>query len=247
LIKPYFFKTDAATCVTTVVAVHAAMRDVPYREAVSALNWAALATHPNIAFAVATVVCFASNPGPVHWEAIKQIFRYLAGMRELWLSYGKTWCTLEGYADADGSMAEDWRAISGYAFLIDGGAVSWSSKRQEIVSLSTTESEYVAAMHGMKEALWLRSLILEVFGKLGDATTMFSDNQSAITLTHNHQYHACTKHIDVHYHWICWVIEQGSIQLIYCPTNDMVANVLTKALPSTKVKHFATSLGLCTK
>jgi hypothetical protein len=190
---------------------------------------------------------FAANPGPVHWEAVKRIFRYLAGTRELWLSYGETRRALEGYADADGSMAEDRRAISGYAFLIDGGAVSWSSKRQEIISLSTTESEYVAATHGMKEALWLRSLISEVFGKLGDATVMFSDNQSAIALARDHQYHARTKHIDVRYHWIRWVIEQGSIQLIYCPTNDMVADALTKALPSTKVKHFATSLGLCTK
>ena len=224
-----------------------AMCNVPYWEAVGALNWAALATRPDIAFAVATVARFAANPGPVHWEAVKRIFRYLAGTRELWLSYGETRRALEGYADADGSMAEDRRAISGYTFLIDGGAVSWSSKRQEIISLSTTESEYVAAMHGMKEALWLRSLISEVFGKLGDATTMFSDNQSAIALARDHQYHARTKHIDVRYHWIRWVIEQGSVQLIYCPTNDMVADALTKALPSTKVKHFATSLGLCTK
>ena len=70
---------------------------------------------------------------------------------------------LIGYADADGSTAEDRRAITGYAFLIDGGAVSWSSKLQEIVSLSTTKSEYVAATHGMKDALWLRSLLSEVF------------------------------------------------------------------------------------
>src|SRR5712671_1311868 len=228
-------------------AEFAAMHDVPYREAVGALNWAALATRPDIAFAVATVARFAANPGPVHWEAVKRIFRYLAGMRELWLSYGETRRALEGYADADGSMAEDRRAISGYAFLIDGGTVSWSSKRQEIVSLSTTKSEYVAATHGMKEALWLRSLISKVFGKLRDATVMFSDNQSTITLAHDHQYHARTKHIDVRYHWIRWVIEQGSVQLIYCPTNDMVADALTKALPSTKVKHFATSLGLCAK
>jgi hypothetical protein len=98
--------------------------------------------------------------------------------------------TLEGFADADGSMAEDRRAISGFAFLIDGGAVSWSSKRQEIVSVSTTESEYVAATHGGKEAIWLRSLLSQVFGPSKDATVLFSDNQSAIALTRDHQYHA---------------------------------------------------------
>jgi Reverse transcriptase (RNA-dependent DNA polymerase) len=228
-------------------AEHAIMRHVPYREAVGALNWAALATRPDIAFAVATVARFASAPGPAHWEAVKRIFRYLAGTRDLWLSYGETQRTLEGYADADGSMAEDRRAITGYAFLIDGGAVSWSSKRQEIVSLSTTESEYVAATHGMKEALWLRSLLSDVFGPITTPTTLFSDNQAAIALTRDHQYHSRTKHIDVRYHFIRWVIEKGSLRLIYCPTDDMVADTLTKALPSAKVKHFAVGLGLRAK
>jgi Reverse transcriptase (RNA-dependent DNA polymerase) len=175
----------------------AIMCDMPYREAVSALNWAALSMHPDIAFAVATVARFASNPGPVHWEAIKRIFHYLAGMRDLWLSYGESKRTLEGYANMDGSMAEDRCAITGYAFLIDSGAVSWSSKRQEIVSLSTTESEYIAATHGGKEVLWLHSLISEVFRALQEPTTLFSDNQAAITLTRDHQYHARTKPIDV--------------------------------------------------
>jgi hypothetical protein len=64
---------------------------------------------------------------------------------------------------------------------------------------------------------------------------------------HNHQYHTQTKHIDVQYHWIRWVIEQGAIKVIYCPTDDMVTDTLTKALPSAKVKHFTTGLGLCTK
>ena len=228
-------------------AEHAIMRDKPYREAVGALNWAALTTRPDIAFAVATVARFAAKPGIAHWEAVKRIYRYLAGTRDLWLTYGETKRVLEGYADADGSMSEDRRAISGYAFLIDGGAVSWSSKRQEIVSLSTTESEYVAATHGMKEALWLRSLLSEIFEPIKPPTTLFSDNQSAIALTRDHQYHSRTKHIDVRYHFIRWVIEQGSLRLIYCPTDDMVADTLTKALPSAKVKHFAAGLGLRTK
>jgi len=127
--------------------------NIPYCKAVGALNWAALATRPDIAFAVAMVACFAANPGPAHWKAIKQIFHYLSGTHNLWLTYGKASTPLKGYMDADGSMAEDHHTISGYAFLIDGGAILWSLKRQEIVSLSTTKSEYIAAMHGGKEAL----------------------------------------------------------------------------------------------
>ena len=229
------------------MAEFAIMRDVPYRKAVGAINWAALATCPDLVFAVAMVACFAGNPGPAHWDVVRCIYCYLAGMRDLWLSYGETKHTLIGYADADGSMAEDRRVITRYAFLIDSGAVSWSSKQQEIISLSTTESEYVAATHSMKEVLWLRSLLTELFGPLTEATTLFSDNQAAIALTCNHQYHAHTKHIDMCYHWICWVIEQGSLHLVYCPTKDMVADALMKALPSAKVKHFAAGLRLLAK
>jgi hypothetical protein len=86
-----------------------------------------------------------------------------------------------GYADADGASQEHRRAISGHVFLIDGGAISWSSKKQELVTLSTTEVEYVAATHAAKEAMWLRRLITELYGPLENPTTLFGDNQSAIT------------------------------------------------------------------
>ena len=224
----------------------AKMRNIPYHEAVGSLMYASLGTRPDITFAVQTISRFSLKPGAAHWEAVRRIFRYLKGTRDLWLSYGKKVRELEGYADADGSMAEDRKAISGYAFLVNGGAVSWSAKRQEIISLSTTESEYVAAVHAAKEALWLRSLISSLFGIEIPTTTLFSDNQSAIALTKEHQYHARTKHIDVRFHFLRWIIEEGRLRLIYCPTDDMVADVFTKALPSAKVKHFATELGLAT-
>ena len=90
------------------------------------------------------------------------------------------------------------------------------------------------------------SLITEVFSPVDGAITLFSDNQSAIVLTKDHQYYARTKHIDIHFHFICWVINDGKLHLIFCPTNDMVTDLLTKALPSPKVKHFAAKLGLHT-
>jgi hypothetical protein len=141
-------------------------------------------------------------------------------------------------------MAADRHAISGYAFMIHGGAVSWSAKRQQIISLSTMESEYVAAAHAAKEAMWLRSLIQQLFDTKLAHTTMFSDNQSAIALAKDHQYHARTKHTDIRYHFIRWIVEQGVLRLVYCPTDNMIADTLTKALPSTKAKHFAVELRL---
>ena len=178
------------------------MRNIPYHEAVGSLMYASLGTRPDITYAVQTVSRFTKNPGVAHWDAVKRIFRYLKGTRELWLSYGEIKRELTGYADADGNMAEDRHAISRYAFLLHGGAVSWTTKRQEIISLSTTESEYIAATYAAKEALWLRSLISQLFDTTLEATMLFSDNQLAIALTKDHQYHTRTKHIDVRFHFI---------------------------------------------
>ena len=215
----------------------------PYREAVGSLMYAAVGTRPDIAYAVGQVARFSDNPGQPHWEAVKRIFQYLKGTRDHWLVYGDQDHSISGYTDADGMSNEDRHAISGYAFLIDGGAVSWSSKRQTLVTLSTAEAEYVAATHAAKEAIWLREFISEVFEPQGPMT-LHSDSQSAIALARNEQFHARMKHIDIRFHFIRYVIEAGKIFIDYCPTEDMVADTLTKALPSAKAKHFASALGL---
>jgi hypothetical protein len=113
-------------------------------------------------------------------------------MKDLWLSYRGIGEELIGYVDADGSMSKDRHALSGYTFLINGGAVSWSTKRQEIISLLMTESEYIAATYTAKEALWLPSLLTQLFNITLEPTMLFSDNQSAIALTKDHQFHART-------------------------------------------------------
>jgi hypothetical protein len=224
----------------------AKMKNVPYREAVGSLMYAAMGTRPDIAFATSTVAQFCENPGWMHWEAVKRIFRYLLGTKNLELVYGGERRGLEGYVDADGASQEHRRAISGYLFMVDGGAVSWSSKKQELVTLSTTEAEYVAQTHAAKEAIWLRRLLTELFGPLEGPTTLFSDSKSAIALAQDGHYHARTKHIDIRYHFIRYVVDAGTIKLVYCSTDDMTADTLTKALPSVKAKHFAKALGLST-
>ena len=106
------------------------------------------------------------------------------------------------------------------------------------------EAEYITITHTTKEVLWLRALLLQLFNLNLNSTTLFSDNKSAIKLTKDHQYHACTKHINIQFHFIQYIIENSSVQLVYCPTEDMMANTLTKALPSAKAKHFVSQLGL---
>jgi len=152
--------------------------------------YAAMGTQPNITFAVLTVSQFLQNPGWAHWEAMKWIFHYLQRTKRLELVYGGDKQELVGYVDADGASQEHRRVILGYVFMIDGGAMSWSLKKQELITLSTMEAEYVAATHAAKEVMWLRCLISEVFGPLEEPTMLFSDSQSAIALTKDGHYHA---------------------------------------------------------
>ena len=135
------------------------MAKVPYQEVIGSLMYAAIATHPDIAFAVLYLSQFLKNPGCAHWDATKQIFWYLTGTKHLSLTYGRESHDLMGYMDADGMSQSHCKAISGYALLIDGRSVSWRSHKQELITLSTTEAEYVATTHVAKEAVWLCNLL----------------------------------------------------------------------------------------
>jgi hypothetical protein len=152
------------------------MRKVPYQEAIGSLMYTAIATHPNITFAVSTLSQFLDNPGEAHWEGVKRIFCYLAGTKDRTLTYREERHKLLGYTDVDGALQPHHQAISSYAFLLDGGAVSWSSWKQELVTLSTTEAEYIAATHATKECIWLQRLIGEIFPRLIDQTNLFCNN-----------------------------------------------------------------------
>jgi hypothetical protein len=130
------------------------MHKMPYREAVGSLMYASIATHLNITFAVSTLSQYLENLGEAHWETVKQVFRYLLGTCELTLTYERYSYDLIRFTNADGLSQNHCHAISGYVFLIDGGADSWSSRKQELVTLSTAKAEYVAVMHAAKETIW---------------------------------------------------------------------------------------------
>ncbi len=241
--KPIFLPIDPNNRLSSAqspstIEEFARMHNVPCHKAVGLLMYASLGTHPDITYTMQAISWFSTKPDPAHWGAVKRKFHYLKGLKDLWLSYRRDKKELVEYANTNGSISEDRYALSGYAFFIHSGAVSWSTKRQEIISLLMTKSEYVAATYAAKEALWLHSLISQIFDITLDTIILFLDNQSAITLTKNHQFHVCTKHIDICFHFICWIIENGSLCLIYCPTNDMVADALTKPYSHQRLSIF---------
>ena len=151
---------------------------------------------------------------------------------------------LEGYMDADGSSQKHQRVISGYTYLVDGGAVLWMSYKQELVILSMTEAKYIAATHAAKEGAWLCRLISEVFCPLTEPTTLYCNNQSAIVLTKDSHFHACMKHLDIHYHYIRYIIDDGSFMLIYCSTEDITADIFMKPLPAPQLLLLVKALDL---
>ena len=231
------------------------MKKIPYREAIGALNWVAVGSRPDIAFVVSQLAQFLENPGRVHWDAAKRVIRYLKTTKDLKLTYGGSErCGFEGFSDADGATQDHRCAISGFAILVDGGAVSWSSKKQELVTLSkkqelvtlsTMEAKYVSTTHTAKELIWFRRLITKIFRPLLDPTILHLDNQSAIALANSEgQFHTHSKHIDIQYHFVKFCIQDCSIVLLYCPTEDMIADILTKSLPLIKHKYFTHDLGL---
>jgi protein involved in temperature-dependent protein secretion len=149
-----------------------------------------------------------------------------------------------GYVDSGDHVKDGRWATSGYMFTIDGRAISWSSKRQDLVTLSTMESEYIAQSHAAKEAIWLSALRAELFNVSRRPLMLLGDNQGAIALANDHRFHARTKHIDIRYHFIREHIEVGDLKLEYINTADNAADMFTKALPSATFKHLAAKIGL---
>jgi hypothetical protein len=235
-----YLKNDCPTDETTA----AQMKKIPYREAIRSLMYTAIAMRPDIAFTVLTLLQFLDNLGELHWDAVKHVLRYLSGTKHHELSFRSEQQDLHGYMDADGASQPHCHTISGYAFFINGGAISWRSCKQEIVTLSTAETEYMVATHAAKEAVWLRRLKGELLTPISSPTIIYCDNQAALKLATDDNYQARTKHIDIYYHFIRQVVSVGEIAVIYCPTDDMTANVLMKALPAWKVARHIARLGI---
>ncbi|KIK15363.1 hypothetical protein PISMIDRAFT_115243 [Pisolithus microcarpus 441] len=220
-----------------------------YQSALGALMYAMLATHPNIAFTVGALSRHAATPGNKHMIALKQVYRYLCDTVDFHLRYTTASETTPiRYVDADWAAdINDCHSITGYVFTICGGAVSWSSKKQSSVALSSTEAEYMAISTAAKEAVWICTLLREIDSVTqNDPTSLHVDNQSVISLTSNAMFHDHMKHISIHHHFIQEKIELGDVSVTYLSTNEQVADILTKGLSREKHTHFSMGMGIFT-
>jgi hypothetical protein len=205
----------------------------PYREAVGKLMYAMVCTRPDIASAVRAVSKHLCAYGDAHWTAVKRIMRYLKGTSDMKLRFGgkRVGESLVGYADADwGNDKDERKSVTGYVFAHAGGPLSWSSKGQRTVALSSTEAEYMSLSEACREVTYLRLLLSELRHVQRGATTIYEDNQGAIALTKNPEHHARNKHIDMRHHFCRDMVQNGAVAVVYMPTASMPADALTKAL-----------------
>jgi len=221
------------------------MMKVPYLSGVGSLMYMSMATHPDITYTTNKLSQFSADPGTRHWTALQRVIQYLIGTRNTVLVLGGTNpIALVGWADADFARCLDTcQSTSRFMFSLGSGAISWSSKRQATVSTLTCEAKYIASCHAMKEALWLRKL-MTLLGHPQDTTKIWNNNAGSIILTKDPSFHACTKHIDIQYHFVCEWVQSNKIIFKYLHTAEMPADMLTKSLAHPKHIKFSAMFGL---
>jgi hypothetical protein len=218
----------------------------PYSALVGSLLYIAGCTRPDISLAVGVLTRHMSAPGMEHWKAAKEVVRYLAGTADYGLVFGggRVGEGLVGYTDADHAGCVDTRrSTTGFVFSLHGGPLSWASKFQRTVAVSTMEAEYVAASEGAKEAVWLRQLLSDM-GYTLVPTLVNCDSQCAIRLIKNPVISERSKHIAVRYHSIREFVERGAIVMADCRTSEMVADCLTKPLALEKFQEYRERMGV---
>lgn len=185
-----------------------------------------------------------SAPTAAHWQAAKGVLRYLAGTVDTGLLYSRSKAGFAAYCDADYAGDLDGRkSTTGYAFIMNGGAISWSSKLQSTVACSTVEAEYMAAAAAVKEALWLRMLCNDL-GVCLETVRIWCDNQGCIKIAKDPIASVRSKHIDVVHHFTRERVARKEVEFVYCETGSMAADLLTKPVAPSKLLKCREMLGL---
>ena len=203
-----------------------------FRSLVGALQYLTF-TRPNLNFAVNQVCQFMHSPTNTHLVAAKKILRYLKGTLTHGLLFRLSSLTLQAYADADWTgNPNDRRSTLSYVVFLGLTPITWVSKKQSIVSRSSTEAEYRSLASATAEVLWIRMVLKDLGVFLPDPPLLWCDNLSALALASNPVFHARTKHIEVDYHFICEKVVRRDVVVKFISTTDQIADILTKCLPS---------------
>ncbi|KAM1172663.1 hypothetical protein ACFX2G_023223 [Malus domestica] len=201
------------------------------------------ATQPNMMYVVSLLSRFMEEPTKLHYQATKRMLRYLKGTVDYGLFFKKDESNeLVGFSDSDyAGDLEDKKSTSGHVFMLSSRVVSWYSKKQQVVTLSTTEAEFIAAASCACQAVWLRRILEELHCIQKKPTLIYCDNNSTIKLSKNPVLHGRSKHIDVRFHFLRDLTKAGVVDLVHCQSQDQIADILTKPL---KLEAFEKLCGL---
>jgi hypothetical protein len=207
-----------------------------------------LASRPDLAYFVCLVSRYMDKPTEMHFCAVKRILRYLKGTMSYGIMYKKNakgQLNLVGWSDSDyAGDLNDRKSTSGYVFMLGDGAISWSSKKQPIVTLSTTEAEYVAASACACQCVWLKNILSHLKVDQDSCTVIFCDNSSSIKLSKNPVMHGRCKHIDVRFHFLRNLAKDGVVELRHCKSQDQLADLMTKPLKLDTFVKLRENLGM---
>lgn len=219
-----------------------------YQSLIGSLLYATLGTRPDIDFAVTRLSKYNAQPSNAHWDYAKYVLRYLQGTKNYRLRYqGASNDGLLSYSDSDYAEDRDDRhSTTGFVFLMAGGAISWASRRQPTISVSSTEAEYKAASDTCRQLTWLRTFGSELGDDISRPTPLCVDNQGSIFLAVNPVVDRRTKHIEVRYHYVREQVELGNVEIFYVATVDQLADALTKNVPFSILDRFRRGIGLVT-
>lgn len=214
---------------------------LPYKTIVGALLHLARCTRPDLSFLSSELSKYLKGPRVIHYKTVKRILRYLKHSIDIGLVYpiGTDGSIhLDGFVDASWGNSTNRRSTTGYVFRINGTAVSWRSKQQGIVAISSTEAEYIALSEGSRECMYLRNLLFELGFPPQGPTIIYEDNTGCIFIANGKGEHDRRKHIDIKAHFIQDCIQQGFIHLEHIDSSHQAADLLTKVSTQPKMSSF---------
>jgi hypothetical protein len=207
-----------------------------YPQLIGKLLYLATCTWLDISYAVQELSRFMSNWGERHWNAAKHVVRYLKGTKHYGIIYGnldKPYPLFRTFADSDWASGEQRRSVAGYIIKMGGGPISWSSKKQTVVTLSSSEAEYIALTFAARQVLWLRSFAQELGFEQYKASLVYCDNRGAIHCSQDPKAHSRMKHIEIRFHFIRYCVNKNLIDVEHIPGTENVADITTKSLTRT--------------
>ena len=224
------------------------MRGKPYAEALGAVMYLARGTRPDLAYPVHILARAMSNPGMAHWNALRHLLRYIKGTLDYCISYDgydSEGLSPTAYSDSSlGDCIDTGRSSHGFVVTLSGGPVSWSSKRQDCVYLSTAEAEYVALVHAGKTIVWIKNFLDELGLHTNDTLLIRGDNKGSGSIATKTINYGRARHIRLAYFWLRERVRERSLKVVHIPGTQNPADIMTKAVTADVNGRHVRFLGL---